>query len=84
MCSGQRSEGEKMKAIPKLCRDWVGLKVKSRVRLTSGRYDFPSGTIFNVRDKFGGLELQSIPCEHCGISGFINKVPIGDVEILCP
>lgn len=30
-----------MKALPKLCRDWVGLKVKSRVRLTSGRYDFP-------------------------------------------
>ena len=63
-------------------KDWVGLRVQSVVELKNGWFRFPIGTFFEVNDSYGGLRLEAMPCEKCGVRMFINKVPEADVIII--
>lgn len=53
---------------------FVGRKVKSLRSMSNGLYRFPVGMTFTIRRKYGGFELLSDPCPHCGIQAVINKV----------
>lgn len=71
-----------MEAIPKLKRDWVGRKVRTKRVLRNGHMEIPAGTVCEVIRNVAGLWLVNPPCECCGVRVFINKVPESDVELL--
>lgn len=71
-----------MVQIPKLKKDWKGLRVKSLRPLENGRANLPAGAMFTVIRNYGGLRLKSDPCPHCSIRFFVNKVPESSVEII--
>lgn len=55
-------------------QQFIGRKVKSLRPMSNGRYRFPAGMTFTIKRKYGGFELLSDPCPHCGIQAFINRV----------
>ena len=68
--------------IPKLKRDWVGLRVRSLVPLANGYVRVPAGTLFEVRRNYSGLALLSLPCGACGVQAYMSHVPETAVEIV--
>lgn len=71
-----------MSEIPKLKRDWVGRRVRTRRELRSGMMQIPADTILTVESNRSGLTLSTQPCEHCGVRIFVRRVPESDVELL--
>ena len=67
---------------PKRKMDWKGLKVTSNVFLKNGTTSLPAGTEYLVRDNHGGLALESLGCEHCGLKQHITKVSELHVKII--
>lgn len=67
---------------PKRKMDWKGLKVISTVFLKNGTMSLPVGTEYLVSCSYGGLELESLGCEHCGLKQCITKVSELHVEIV--
>ena len=62
--------------------DFIGRKVKSLVPFRSGMFKFPVGITLTIRRKYGGFELITDPCPHCGVAAYINKVRPRDVELI--
>lgn len=67
---------------PKLKRDHAGLIVKTVSPLRNGFMEIPAGTVCKVRNAHGGLDLQTEPCEKCGVSVFIRKVGYSSVVLI--
>lgn len=67
---------------PKFRRDWKGLVVESLVSLSNQAVALPAGTRYIVTKNFGGLNLQSEPCPHCGLVMFVRYIPEKDVCIV--
>lgn len=67
---------------PKLKRDWIGRKVRTKVVLRNGVMEIPEGTVLRVTHNHAGLRLVSDACEHCGVRVYISKVPESDVVLL--
>lgn len=68
--------------IPRLKRDWVGRKVRTRRELRNGIFSIPLGTVCTVSYNHSGLSLNTDPCGSCGVRLFISKVSESDVELL--
>lgn len=68
--------------LPKLKRDWIGRKVRTKNVLRNGNSIIPAGTELIVADNHSGLRLRSEPCEHCGVSIYITRVPESSVTLL--
>lgn len=66
----------------RLKRDWIGLIVRSTREFANGYAVFPEGTLFEVIENRAGLTLKSLPCEHCGLSMLIRKIPEHRVKII--
>lgn len=67
---------------PRLKRDWVGRKVRTRRELRNGMGVIPAGTVAIVTYNRSGLSLSTDPCGSCGVRVLINRVPEHDVELL--
>lgn len=68
--------------IPKLKRDWEGLKVKTLRDISTSQMIIPTGTICTVERNYGGLFMHSDQCELCGVSMKVIKVLERDVELI--
>lgn len=74
--------------LPKLKRDWVGRKVRTRYELANGDVIIPAGAVLTVRhnggarQQGGGLTLVAPPCECCHVRVFITHVRERDVDLL--
>jgi hypothetical protein len=66
------------RAVP----EWRGVKVRSLRALRNGWAEMPAGTIFTITRKFSGFDLESDPCEHCGIKMRISRVQPQDLELV--
>ncbi len=67
---------------PKLKRDWVGRKVRTRRELRNGYVTIPVGTVCTVTYNHSGLSLSTDACGACGVQCHIAKVPEHGVELL--
>jgi hypothetical protein len=63
-------------------KKWIGRRVRSTCALKNGLNHSPTGTIFTIVGKQAGFSLQTEPCEKCGVSVYIKKVPPEDLELL--
>ncbi len=62
--------------------DWVGATVEVTREIKNTWHRVPMGTKCTVRRNYGGLELETEPCPHCGVSIFIAKVPESAVAVI--
>lgn len=67
---------------PRLKRDWVGRKVRTRRELRNGMGIIPAGTVVTVTSNHSGLSLSTDSCGSCGVRVLISKVPERDVDLL--
>lgn len=79
-------ESEKRATItskpPKLKRDWVGRRVRTKRDLRNGNLFIPKSTVCTVTYNHSGLSLETAGCSECGVRVYITKVPECDVELL--
>ncbi len=61
---------------------FIGKKVRTTIKLQNGLLVIPPGSICTITRKFGGFNLVSEPCEHCGVRIRISRVPHIDVELV--
>lgn len=59
-----------------------GRRVVATRDLQTGQIRVPAGTVLTVQRKFGGLDLISDPCPHCGIRPFLRRVPPQALNLL--
>jgi len=57
----------------------VGDVVRSRREMRNGYAVLPAGTLFTVRRRFSGYDLDSHPCDRCGVQIRISRV--GDAAL---
>jgi hypothetical protein len=63
-------------------KEWQGVLVRSVEEIETRAATFPRGTLFKVLGKFGGLTLESQPCERCGIRLRARRVSFFKVEVV--
>lgn len=56
-------------------------KVRTLIQMQNGLMIIPEGTICTITRKFGGFNLKSEPCKHCGVQIRISRVHRRDVEL---
>jgi len=61
---------------------FTGRKVRTNAPLKSRAMEIPAGTVLTVVGKSNGLDLESAPCNHCGVKIFIRKVEPYMVDLL--
>lgn len=71
-----------MTTKPKLKRDWIGLRVRSRHAIQNGLGTVPAGTMFTVTDSYAGLRMTSDKCPACGVQFYVSRVNQASVEIV--
>lgn len=59
-----------------------GRKAKLVASVQSRVAKLPKGAIVTIIGKRNGLDIESAPCPHCGVSVFMRKVLPTDVELL--
>lgn len=70
-------------------RWWIAQRVLTMENIGNGFLVVPAGTVCTVTRKYGGLNLQSEPCEKCGVKVCISKVRyrkltlIDEIVVLC-
>ena len=52
----------------------VGDVIRSRREMRNGYAVLPAGTLFTVRRRFSGYDLDSHPCDKCGVQIRISRV----------
>ncbi len=52
----------------------IGDVVSSRREMRNGYAILPAGTLFTVRRRFGGYDLDSHPCDRCGVQLRMTRV----------
>ena len=52
---------------PKKVADWKGLFVKSKIETSTSLTKFKKGTIFEVKYSGVSKNIETLPCECCGI-----------------
>lgn len=62
--------------------DWIGMRIKARVKMRNGYVTVPVGAKGTVRYALGGLSIDFDPCKHCGLGAYITRVESRDVEVL--
>lgn len=62
--------------------EMIGKRVRSQRPLANSVCELPTGTLFEITAKFGGLDLKSEPCPKCGLQAFFRKVPAYYVELV--
>ena len=67
------------KHIRKTERWWKRQRVISRVPLRNRIGGLPAGRTFEITRKFNGLELHSLPCDHCLMRLIIRNVGYYDL-----
>jgi hypothetical protein len=68
--------------IPRLKRDWIGRKVRTRREIRNGLGSVPAGTVMNVTDNRAGLALETKKCDCCGVRFYVRRVAEADVDLL--
>jgi hypothetical protein len=63
-------------------RELAGRKVRALRVLTTGVVNIPAGQILTIKEKRGGLTLQSSRCKCCGVSLYLRKVEPQAVELI--
>lgn len=58
----------------------VGDVVRSRREMQNARAILPAGTLFTVKRRFSGYDLDSHPCDKCGVQMRITRVDDGALE----
>ena len=61
---------------------FIGKKVRTLVQMQNGLIVIPKGKICKITRKFGGFNLTTEPCEHCGVGIRISRVHRRDVELI--
>ena len=59
-----------------------GQRVKTLRTMTTGVAVVPVGTVCTITGKFNGFELESVPCQTCGVKVRITRVSPRDVDLL--
>jgi len=67
---------------PKLKKDWVGARVVLLKPIENGKHKIPQGAVATVERSYGGLTLVVDPCDLCGVSVRITKVPESSVALV--
>lgn len=62
----------------------VGDVVCSRREMRNGYAILPAGTLFTVKRRFSGYDLDAHPCDKCGVQIRINRVDDGALEYANP
>ena len=60
----------------------TGQRVKTLRTMTTGVAVVPVGTVCTITGKFNGFELESVPCQTCGVKVLITRVSPRDVDLL--
>ena len=68
--------------LPRLKRDYIGRRVRTKRVLRNGNVVISPGTIATVTQYYRGFRLETEPCEHCGVGVNITQVPEHDVDLL--
>lgn len=58
----------------------VGDVVRSLREMRNGRAILPAGTLFTVHRRFSGYDLESHPCDKCGVQIRMTRVDDGALE----
>lgn len=61
---------------------FLGKKVRTLIQMQNGLMIIPKGAICTITRKFGGFNLESEPCEKCGVRIKITRVRRRDVELV--
>jgi len=61
---------------------FMGKKVRTLIQMQNGLMVIPEGATCVITRKFGGFNLKSDPCEHCGVRIMISRVHRRDVELV--
>lgn len=59
-----------------------GRQVITRVPIRCRAYSLPAGATLTIARKFSGLDLEGLPCEHCGVRIYVRRVPPWDVDLV--
>ncbi len=69
---------------PRRVRDWEGVKVSTRNRMTSGLMKIPAGTKATVGTTTASraIRIEAEPCETCGVRVYMTRIHWRDLEVI--
>ena len=59
-----------------------GRKVELMREVQTRQMRIPVGTVMTIRGKFKGLELETEPCDHCGVVMRVARLHPSSVRLL--
>ncbi len=61
-------------------RSWQGQRLIALRELANGYGAIPAGTLVEVKRKYDGLEIEAVPCTHCGLKLHLTRVRFDAVD----